>query len=400
LASSSDAVIFAGTVVAARPFGLDTLYRFEITESFVGADSMPTADVAVDSTSSCAVSFGVGVEYLVYAFKTDNGLATTFCSRTLLLSRAQLDIELLREFRRGAVRPRLMGTVHEQRPFAIGNTVRPLVGAAITATRGAEVITGASDERGEFAFIGLQPGRYRVSVSVPREFELSPATEDVRLDRGDGCLADVDFTAAWTPVHGVVRLTDGRPARAGVNVSAVPVDATRPPSEHQSTMTDDDGSWRFRRLEPGKYRIGVNLLDRPTASSPFAPTWYPGAERPSEAAIVEVDWQSSARAEIYVQALGVETTVRGVVVDETSLPVERAEVFLFVDGDRWVWSSMQTNTLGQFVLPALQGRDYKIRATRLDFPAGRPTYRDRASDLLDIRTVSLQEIKLVVRERP
>lgn len=168
------------------------------------------------------------------------------------------------------------------------------------------VITG---DDGTFAFSGVNPGRYELSVSKPglgrRAYSAnlsSPAPTIVALAPGQqltglrvvlprgGVVSGVITDAAGEPVH------DARVFAVEQDRPYVPSSFTQP---RVAAVSDDEGRYRLFGLTPGSYLIRVTQPREPDAID----TYYPGVGSPRDALIVAVGAREE-RFDVDVVAMG------------------------------------------------------------------------------------------------
>ncbi|GCE76876.1 SdrD B-like domain-containing protein [Cellulomonas biazotea] len=169
-------------------------------------------------------------------------------------------------------------------------------GPAVTDAAGATVGTVTTDAGGAYAFTGLLPGTYTVAVDpvasagVLEAFRESPTggpdpatdssagsstsrallggEQDTTLDFGFRPLRALGDTV-WFDVDRDGVQDDGEPGMPGVTVRLLD-DATS--AELATTTTDADGRYRFDLLEPGAYRVQVELTGADAARYTFTTT--------------------------------------------------------------------------------------------------------------------------------
>ena len=169
------------------------------------------------------------------------------------------------------------------------------------------VAVTTSDGQGRFAMVDLDPGRYRLKGKRTGYLEMSYGA---RRPNSDGILVQLDVGQAVKDlkfklmpsavIAGTVRDSDGEPLE---DAHVILARFTYEYGSHgveglNSTHTDDRGEYRFSKLGPGKYYVGVeprsNEWDQvdhsanggPTETS--VPTLYPGVTDVATAASIEV----------------------------------------------------------------------------------------------------------------
>jgi hypothetical protein len=190
-----------------------------------------------------------------------------------------------------------------------GDTGRPLRRAAITATApelGTDNRTVSTGLDGRYEIKDLPAGRYTIRVQrsgyLPLQYgQRRPLEAGKPLQLGDKQAAEnIDFTL---PRTGVIsgRVTD----ELGDPIANVSVFAMRSmwfegqrklvPASGPRTVTDDDGEYRIRALNPATYFVMAVSNDTWTQAAgdrqdvmSYAPTYHPGAASASEARAVAV----------------------------------------------------------------------------------------------------------------
>lgn len=388
-----ESVVFVGTVMEMSPGspaagdgrGSDATLRvrFSVGERFGGAADSTAVVSTADNGGACGYPFQVGESYLVYAYRSADGLSTSACTRTAPLGAARDDLEVLREASRGAVRSRLYGSVALLVSRLDGGLVPALAGTLpqvrVVATRDpdaarerpprdaapgtpttAERHEAVTDAMGEFRFMGLEPGWYTVRAAVDRPFK--PAFDREMPVQLDGCSASADVLLTVEALTGTIRRSDGSPIGRGLKVSVVGVDQV---ADDRSALafTDAEGGWRIDGLSDGRYQVGINVFQAPTAEHPYPATWYPGVTDVSKADVVTVADNRPRRLDVTLPAPLPVRAIHGVVVDAAGQRVAGAAVEI-VDRE------FPTNTVGRastdrdgrFSIDAVVGRQLIARA--------------------------------------
>lgn len=354
-------------------------FRFAVDEWIHGDIDGKTVDVStLADTAACGYPFKVGVSYLVYASPSSDGVAVSFCSRTGPVTARADDLVLLRETKKGSTQTRLSGAVYKMELRVDGSFSRhePQAGlpnipvVAEGTSRKREILT---DEHGRFVFVGLEPGRYTVTPTLPAGMEI--LFGPVRPVTLDNCSAEIGFPVVRVRLAGTVVNQDGSRGGKYVRVDVVKADSDgSPPSRERGTWTytDADGAWKLEGLPAGRYRVGLNLFAPPTPDSPYPPTWHATSTRAAEALVLDLSDDRSQRIEIAAPARLAARSIEGIVVDAGGAPVAEASVLLFdTEQPRSHVSNASTGRDGRFSIKALKSRRYKIQATVLTPASGR-----------------------------
>ena len=95
--------VFAGKVVGIiKPIGFGSIssadpikVTFRVNTVWKGPVSLTTTITTSRSSASCGYPFEEGVEYIIYAYGTEDDLSVSLCSRTQPLDAAAEDLEVL-----------------------------------------------------------------------------------------------------------------------------------------------------------------------------------------------------------------------------------------------------------------------------------------------------------------
>jgi hypothetical protein len=204
------------------------------------------------------------------------------CSRTRPIQSAVADMRLLRN-PPPANGTRVIGCVVAPRAFKSG-MVRPVApvfvaGARVNVTGKTFSRTVITDASGVYELDDLAPGEYTLDLPVPDtqavgffDQEGSPAHIVVQT----GTPVERNFEVFWNGrVEG--RVVDRSGESAHTWVYLVPEDGSILPGNVRSLqMTASDGSYQFRKIPPGLYRVVVNLSG-PRRDWPYDMQYHPQA---------------------------------------------------------------------------------------------------------------------------
>ena len=174
-------------------------------------------------------------------------------------------MKYLRALRLGKAPARILGWTFGSDDAALADvTVRAVGGGGNYETR--------SGAHGIFEFPDVLPGRYQLTVSSDGYSSLE-SSEEVEVVPA-GCAVESFLLFFDGVIRGVVKDTHGSPQRVRVDLVHIDEDEDSP---YDSRQTDEEGKFAFHRIDPGRYRIGINLLQQMPRQ--FYPKLYaPGVE--------------------------------------------------------------------------------------------------------------------------
>ncbi len=239
---------------------LQSTVYFTVVEAFKGAGGT----ALVLNLDNCGYHFKEGERYLVYAHRNPNNEELDVRAghtRTRPLSEAAEDLEYIRGLAQAEPGSRVFGKVvqHTQKLKEQPYAPELLQHIKVSLEGNNQRYEVLSDSEGRYEFKRIPAGRYRLRAEFPAY--LSYAEQPLNLI-GREC-APVDIHAnRKARIAGRVLDVNGKPVDS-VPVSLVPADATLEQilSEKPSwiyTYTNSDGSYRFTRLEPGRYLLIIN----------------------------------------------------------------------------------------------------------------------------------------------
>ncbi len=273
------------------------MVKMKVLEPFIGGESGWITVETGSGGGDCGYGFSWGERYLVYAFRgKDGSFSTSICTRTQKLSNATADLEYLRTIKSLPATGRVYGTVKQYsfdpnfKPAEVSImspyggreedvvSMRALPGTPVhlKSNEGHAEAMLRADSNGGFAFNNLAPGRYLISVDLPKQ--MKPWKSQEIIVPGKGCSAVSIRTAFNGRVSG--RVTD----KTGAAVAYAAVEIVRASEANgaerafQWITADRNGAFEIGPLPPGTYVIGVNITKYgPDAQKPR--TYYPGTPK-------------------------------------------------------------------------------------------------------------------------
>jgi len=383
-----ETAIFVGTVVdirtgpVSRTDGVNPAngarvrqVTLSVTEPLHAVEGRTIVVTTPEDSGLCGYPFEPGVSYFVVANRGPDGrLSVSQCSRTGPIDERRDDLEwvrdiaddlgLMRAYDADVAHLRLFGTVTfvgslpggAPVPFPYA-TVPDIKVIARTADLRHEAMT---DSQGAFRFLDLPRGTYTVTAELEPPFMSEfDAERTVELKT---CSAEAQLFVTTESIVGSLLEHDRSPVARAVNVTAVDADAV---SRDRSVTTSSgrDGRWKFEGLPDGRYLIGVNVFEAPSATSPYPPVWYPGVAEAAEASPVLVTNAHPERVEVMLRPPLQTRVVAGVVIDVQDRPVPGASISLY-DAD-WPDRALglaYSDDQGRFSISAIAGRPLRLSA--------------------------------------
>jgi hypothetical protein len=312
-------VAFVGRAIHVPPDRAGGSVRFRLTQALKGVAGPEVSVLNQESGMGCGYQFSEGEDYVIFAERNAAGAIDIGpCSSTVWMVRppdfaapefrkeAAEAVAFARSLRRPATGGRIFGEVAVRVPFSSSGdeATKPVDGATLIL-QGPTQVRRTTSVSGRYEFTGLPRGTYSVSVTMPDGFPRArsarpPAhlleggrflltyereyTRSITIGDARAC-GYAPFEAEFDgEIAGTVVRHDGTPVTT-ISVALVPasVDPQREEFYGPTVYTDERGAYRFEKLPPGRYVVGINVLDEPSGSMPFPATLYrqPGSAGPS-----------------------------------------------------------------------------------------------------------------------
>jgi hypothetical protein len=354
---------------------------FEVTERFKGSPEITKLHTD-EGGGMCGFYFEKGKEYLVYAHQSDKFLSTSICSRTRSSVYAIDDLDILRAFIKGEKKPTIFGLVYRMDQIVNGivgfdsdNSPMPKVKViAKNSNSSFEIFT---EENGKFRFKDLPFGDYDVTVELPQAFKLWADFGTFNPQRkislnSISWAGDMRFVAQLdAPISGVIFDEFGKPVADQVRVTVASVENANSiisKAKSADEYTKKDGSYSFDGLPPGKYFVGINILEAPYKNSPFPKIFYRKPDEKSIATVVEFKEGEKKRIDFKLLPR-LKTRIISGTVYLNGRPAKEANVSLVnaknLDDDIFGFEA-ETDRQGRFTIQCFQGEEYRIYAQRYE----------------------------------
>ncbi|HYG81588.1 MAG TPA: carboxypeptidase regulatory-like domain-containing protein [Pyrinomonadaceae bacterium] len=405
----NSSVVFAGTPLDISRIEVERdghkmiqrLVRFRVEEAFSGGGGRIAEVLTGAWGGDCGYDFEVGRKYLVYGYTIDSEkrIGTGICTRTRPLSEAGEDLDFIRALPSAPQGATIYGTAQRYtvnlESGGSWDPAGPITGAMVVAASGErrqETVTGSD---GRYRFSGLPPGKYTVRVTLPAK--LSPAEEQTFEVRDRGC-AEFNVRAVTDGrIAGRLLDSQGRPL-AIKSVDLLPVGRDGKLLRHLWSITNEDGSFQYTNLPPGRYVLGVNTFDAPDEDLPYRKTFYPSTTDQSAAEIISLDeGQHLAGIDFRLPPALVAREITGVVVWPDGRPAAGAEISLKeVGSGRAAKWGVKTDPKGLFKLQGYEGLPYRVEAS---IPAD-PNWNPDSGEAVELLTAPEVDVTPSAQTRP
>src|SRR5262245_44630981 len=230
-------------------------------------------------------------------------------------------------------------------------------------------LKGITDKEGRYQITGLLPGKYIIRAELP-ESGYTPVQYDIDV-ANRGC-AEVNFyTLVIGRISGLVYDTDGRPV-SNIRVDLIAAeDARKTTAERKMVRTDDQGNFMLDRLPPGKYYLGIALLDVQNNKCSYPRTYFPGVANLSDAVIIELmPGQNLENMNITAPSFIPDLEVEMEVVWPDGTPLETGTVILHPNSHSFPIAADRVTTIGPGVyqIRGFKGCGYWLKAFTYGHP--------------------------------
>lgn len=355
----------------------DLTFRFKVTRGFVGAKADQTVDIHTGfGFGDCGFPFEKGEEYIVYAYQSGDSkeLSTGICTRTTHISRSDEDISGLETLFKSNGSS-VTGTITRyEHSSLLGEPNVPLIEARVKLirVRDGKAFFARTGSTGQFAFLGLGSGKYRLVPPVGKGWQVEDYDMEEFFLNEHGCATNDISIKNETELEVSVIDPNGRPVPS-IWVELVPTSINRPMDNRtpdEFTVTNPQGEARFYDTPPGKYTISVNFFHAPDKEAPFPAVFAPGVEDRSRAQVFDIrpGTHISKAITIRIPRSLEPVSLSGIVVDKDGLPVKGAQVNLVDEKqpDICINGCGETNDRGEFSLTGYRGRRYVVEALLRD----------------------------------
>lgn len=289
----SASAVFVGTVISVReserrpvkdPKDVDWVpvaYQFSVEQSYLGVAGTEVEIFTGRGGGDCGLSFPTGARYLVYAYRYNDKLTTSMCTRTKPFSKATEDLAFLGTLTSAPPGVTIYGSVQrgpDDGPIRSQIKTEPLDPDIQIVIEGeSEKQEIRPDTEGRFRVSGLRAGKYKLALRLPET--LIALRNEVELGLVDhGCAGIAWYFVDNGRVSGRVINADGEPV-ARIAVSLVNPGTNDTQYSVKFGRTNDEGYFSFSAVPPGSYHIAVNhnpFAEQNDPTLAYPPSFYPG----------------------------------------------------------------------------------------------------------------------------
>ncbi len=404
----NSSVVFVGTALSVSRIEVDwdghkvpqRLFRFRIEDAFRGVSGSEVEVLTGAGGGDCGYDFQRGTKYLIYGNKgrDKSWVGTSICTRTRPLSEAAEDLSFIRSISKLPAGAAIYGTAKQYNvnlETGAWDLAGPVAGAVVIASSGDRRLEQVTRDEGSYRFSNLGPGKYLVRVTLPTK--LSPA-DDQNVEIHDRGCAEINYRVV---IDGRIegRLLDAGGQSAGIKtVDLLPLTNDGKTFRPLWAITETDGSFKFKKLPPGRYLLAINLNDAPGEDLPYKKTFYPFSQDQSKAEIFSLgEGQQLTGIDFRLPPPLTARTIGGTVVWPDGRPAVGAEVTLKdVESGRDAKWGIKTDANGHFMVSGFEGVRYKIAAT---IPAD-PNWKPDSGKSVELLSTAEVEIMLPASVEP
>jgi len=280
------AYVFVGSVLSVAEIS-DTEKRLKIVpeELFLGDAESPLT--VTTSQGACLPEIHAGDRWLFYLRRErdSDDLFLSYGGPSEPLAEAHDDIKMLRQLVQLTDSGVVKGNVTRRYAWDGYGAMFPVINHTIVAKRksdGSEYRT-TTNRDGQFQFERLPSGSYDLSANTDEGIWAESGSVRVH----DRSCSNVDFEMRSAGrISGHIRAADGKPFQKHPWVQVHSISGSD--DNLASGYVDEGGYYEVNGLEPGRYLVGIRIVDGTGDPAWWPRVYYPGAPTREQAVIVEL----------------------------------------------------------------------------------------------------------------
>lgn len=314
----------------------------------------------------------IGEQYLMYTRRFGTGaIPARGCTRSRHVRYAKEDLEYLNGMANAEAKASIFGKVLERTDDYYGDD-KALVGASVAVSGPTGKLIAVSDASGRYSFTGLEPAEYTVSADQPGYYRHSPISTGRLEARGCAAIDILLRKERKGSLRGQVLRANGEPAPEGMRINLIRM-SMRDGRERWNALfephgtTKQNGGFQIDAVQPGRYKVVLNLYEYPTARAPYPTIYWPNERSESNAKIIEIgDGASGERFDFRLPPEPQRGIVKGIVFATNGRPAAGVNVAIKAlpnnSSSATEANRKKTDAEGGFSFEVLSGFEYKLRA--------------------------------------
>jgi hypothetical protein len=344
--------------------GFPRIFKFSVEQSFLGVSGTEVEVGTGSGGGDCGYNFKIGERYLVYAYRYQNELVTTICSRTKPFVNANEDLAFLGNLSSAAPG----ATIHGQliRGRETKTEVAAIASDALIKIEGGNVRREVHPEAdGRYRVSGLPPGRFKITLQLPETLFTDRAEQEVIVaDRG--CAPASYWVTDNGRVSGRAVDAEGVPVK-GLRIALIDLAADPTSTYARGERTDSDGRFNISSIPAGRYLIAANNIRFRDPSDPtlaYPGVFYPGVTDQANAEVITIGpGEKLTGLDIRVPLRKPPSTATIQVVWADGTPVNNAQLTLSdPTGESGIGFGAQADEHGRFLINGFVGQQLTVEA--------------------------------------